>query len=273
MTTSNPLLKRLLNRQDKIFIDNGQLLIEPASKNTVPDQWMIDNQESLALSIGILCNVNILRYDDYSTGNYSSKRAGGVNLQFFDLITGLMGYAIFNADLTRARNTAYGTKGTPLSSGKFSVGKRSSFYKFWCQAGLIAPKRLSTFSDQMGLLKVILFTGDYDKGERLSKNSIRPANISHEQIINCACNSLDNLPTISRQLTDNVPTRTPDKEMTESHAPRALQAVSTTGDANYGNTFTRECGYKGKPIPVNDSYRRITEQSNSEWLEGYESTN
>jgi hypothetical protein len=273
MTTSNPLLKRLLNRQDKIFIDNGQLLIEPASKNTVPDQWMIDNQESLALSIGILCNVNILRYDDYSTGNYSSKRAGGVNLQFFDLITGLMGYAIFNADLTRARNTASGKAGTPSPPRQFRVGKRSSFYKFWCQAGLIPPKKLSTFSDQMGLLKVVLFTGEYDKGERLSKSSIRPVNISYEQINNSICNSVDKSPTTTRQLTDNVPTRKPDKETPESHTPRVLQPISTTGETNYGNKIQGSTVIRDKVIPVNDSYRRITEQSNSEWLEGYESVN
>jgi hypothetical protein len=273
MMTSHSLLKRLLQRQDKIFIDNGQLLINPASKITVPDQWMIENQDSLVLSITLLCGINILKYEDFSTGNYGSKRAGGVTLQFFDLNTGLMSYAIFNANLTRARNTASGKAGTPLPPRQFRVGERSSFYKFWCQSGLIAPKRLSTFSDKMGLLKVVLFTGDYDKGERLSKNSIRPVNISCDQINNCICNSVDNSPTISRQLTDNVPTRKPDKETPENHTPRALQAVSTTGEANYGNTFTRECGYKGKPIPVTDRDSRVNRQSNSEWLEGYEPFN
>jgi hypothetical protein len=271
MMITHSLLKSLLERQDKVFIDNGQLLIEPASKITVPDQWMTENKESIVLSITSLCGIDIMRYEDFSIGNYGSKRAGGVNLQFLDLSKGLMSYAIFNASLTRARNTAFGKAGTPLPPRQFRVGKRSSFYKFWCQTGLIAPKRLSTFSDQMGLLKGILFTGEYDKGERLSKSSIRPVNISHEQIINCACNSLDNLLTISRQLTDNVPTRTPDKETTKSHAPRALQAVSTTGDANYGNKIQGSTVIRDRVIPVTDRYRRITEQSNSEWLEGYES--
>jgi hypothetical protein len=273
MMTSHSLLKSLLERQDKIFIDNGQLLIEPASKITVPDQWMTENQESLVLSITLLCEINILKYEDFSIGNYGSIKAGGVNLQFLDLSTGLMSYAIFNANLTRARNTASGKAGTPLPPRQFRVGIRSSFYKFWCQSGLIAPKRLSTFSDRMGLLKVVLFTGEYDKGERLSKSSIRPVNISYEQINNSICNSVDKSPTTTRQLTDNVPTRKPDKETPESHTPRVLQPISTTGETNYGNKIQGSTVIRDKVIPVNDSYRRITEQSNSEWLEGYESVN
>ena len=271
--TDHSLLKSLLERKDIIFIDNGQLVIKPAGKDPIPAQWMTENQEGLALSIGILCGVNIMKYDNFSTGNYGSIKAGGVTLHFLDLTRDSMSYAIFNVNLKRTRSTIYGKKGTPLPSGKFSVGKRSFFYKFWYQSGLTVPKKLSTFSDRMSLLKDIWFNGDYYFDERLLKDSIRPVNISYEQINNCVCNSVDNSSTMSRQLTDNVSTRTPDKETTKSYTPRTLQAVSTTGDANYGNKIQGTTVIRDNVIPVNDSYRNVTEQSNCEWLKEYESTN
>ena len=74
--------------------------------------------------------VTDLQYISYSTGLYGRKNAGGVTLQLLCERTGEDYYVIFNADIKRKRNFKDKKAGTPLPKGRFSVGRKSAFYKF-----------------------------------------------------------------------------------------------------------------------------------------------
>ena len=52
------------------------------------------------------------------------------------MLSGQSVYAVFNADLTRQRNTTTAKAGALLPKGQFRIGKRSHFYKFWMGTGL-----------------------------------------------------------------------------------------------------------------------------------------
>ena len=114
-----------------------------------------------------------LRYEGYSTGHYGKNKAGGVTLQFVCEITHKNYYAIFNANLVRKRDIGRHKAGDPLPRGRFSVGSRSAFYKFWISAGLEVPPRLSAFNDYMGKLKNFKFSGDLSSGTRLDASSLQ----------------------------------------------------------------------------------------------------
>lgn len=179
-------------------------------------------------------------------------------------------YVIFNADLTRTRNTNHGRAGSALPDGQFRISKKYHFYKFWQATGLPMPK-LSSFHDRMGALKSILFSGVFVKGERLRADSIRPINLTCEQIKDAVFNA-DNSRTICGQQPDNNQTRLPDKELTENQSVPAFQPLSTTGSSNYGVSKQGSTEIRGNVTPINVTSKSPMEQSREEWLAAYDST-
>lgn len=258
------LLLTLLTRGDSVAIERGRLVIRPASGVAVPEQWLADNRLRLSRELLELVGMDAYEYDGYSTGSYGSSRRGGVTLQFVSAVNGEGAYAIFNADLTRARSVAGKKTGSPLPKGQFRVGKRSAFYKFWLSTGL-PVRRLSDFHDYMGKLSGILLTGAMER-ERIEASTLRPLTISDAEI---AALLPDNTPTSARQHPDKAPTRAPDKETQQRQQPQGLQPNTTACVLNRGKTVIRECGYTGD-LPALDTQQE--DPSVDEWLGDYDAT-
>ena len=115
-----------------------------------------------------------LRYLEYSSGLYGPGMHGGITLQFLQEDTGTQYYVIFNADVKRKRNTESHKAGTLLPKGRFSVGEKSAFYKFWLATGIAVPPRLSAFNDYIGKLKLLKYSAYVTSGKRLDAQSLKP---------------------------------------------------------------------------------------------------
>ena len=267
------LLRNLLARGDQVSICNGRLVLIPVSGNTVPNSWIQENRHLLIDQIASLTGITILEYQTYSTGLFVRHKAAGINMQFDCVTTGTPAYTIFNVNLTRSRTTKHGAAGSPLPDGHFAVSKRGKFYAFCRRSGIAIPKRLSTFHEYMGSLKGVLFTGIFDKGERLMKDSITPLNFTCQQLKDMALNTADNSSTSSRQHPDNSPTRSPDKESPENKIAGGSQRHSTTGDFNYGNKEQGNAVIRGITSPTSTcvtpsdykSNKDPKNQSTAEW--------
>lgn len=256
------ILQKLLRRGDDVAIERGRLVIRPASGLPVPEQWLADNRLRLCREVLLLAGLDAFEYVGYDTGHYGKSRAGGVTLHFVSVVTGEVAYTIFNADLTRARASGGKPAGSALPKGRFRVGKRSAFYKFWIGTGL-PVRRLSDFHDYMGKLGGILFIGAV-AGERLNASTIRPITLETEEITPLFP---DNIPTRTRQHPDNIPTRTPDKETQQSQAQQGLQPIPTACVSNHGNTVIREDGYTAA-LPSTNTEPVTTEAD--AWLSEYD---
>jgi len=153
------LATKLLSRGDTVSIELGQLVIQPASGKPVPPEWVSTNRARICRKVLISLGMDAFEYTDYSTGHYGKTRSAGITLRFVSLVNGESVYAVFNADLTRQRNTAAAKAGALLPRGQFRIGKRSHFYKFWMGTGLPFPRRLSAMHDYMGKLRSVMLTG------------------------------------------------------------------------------------------------------------------
>lgn len=274
-------LTKLLGRGDRVSINEGRLRIVPASGNPVPDEWLSTHGEAISSLIFCLAAIKPYFYDIYTTGNYqvagNGKRVGGITLQFVCPDTGEAVYAIFNASLTRERNTKNGNAGAPLPKGRFTVTERHQFYKFWKATGLPLPKRLSAFHDCMGKLKGVAFSGAIHNG-RFDTKTLKPVSLSDTQIRQlflpkeAAKNTSvlpDNFPTSTRQLPDNYPTISRQEYPTRNKLqPSSDKAFNQTQIRDEESTVirtkpTRMYGYTGGVLaPVSDP----TQQSVEEWL-------
>ena len=74
------LLQNLLARGDQVSIENGKLVLLPASGNPIPGWWMPEYKQLLIDQIATLTGITILQYQSYSTGLFDRHRAAGVNL-------------------------------------------------------------------------------------------------------------------------------------------------------------------------------------------------
>lgn len=169
------LLNTLLNRGDKVMIEQGVLKITPHSGKAVPMKWYKANEQQLVKELCRRTGTRGYRFESFTTGRYSVKgstKKGGITLLFSDVVTGTAVSMLFNADLTRTRNTVAGNKGSSLLGKKFTVSKRSGFYGFWISAGLKLPPSLSKFHDYMGNLKPLVFTGELQKVSTANKDGM-----------------------------------------------------------------------------------------------------
>lgn len=259
MAAQHSLLAQLLARGDVVAMTQGRLMIAAASGCPIPSDWLEQRRQQLIADVAGAAGVLALEYQSHSVGNYGHRRAGGLTIQFRCLASGRELYAIFNVDTRRSRNTKSGKAGDPLPKGQFRAGKRSAFVAFWKSTGLPCH-RLSDFHDYMGSLGKLIFTADLCNGERLEAATLRPLDVSKGRL--AIQIQPDNSPTRSRQAPDNIPTRFPDKETTESQQLRGFQPMPTTGQEKYGNTVTRDYGYTGRPVSPDL-------QSTDEWLSDY----
>ena len=246
------IVPMLLSRGDIISIERGLLEVIPASGKHVPKKWLSDNRVGIVTEILRKTRQECIVYSEYTAGRYGHKLVSGVTLQFKSVLEGAEAYAIFNADLTRKRNTKHGRAGDPLPKGQFHVAKGSGFCKFWASTGL-PSRRLSSYYEHMGNLSQFFFEPQdiYASNNRLKSSQLQPLQISCveiEQAFNCA----DKAPTINRQHTDKPPTEATDKETLQPSKTLDLQADSAAGSIYCGNTVIREKVTRGNVYPIND---------------------
>jgi len=180
------LLKQLLWRGDRLSIEAGQIVLIPKSGNqAAADAWLADNFEKLLSEVVEITGTRAFVYHGYSRGKYGRSKAGGVTLNLTNVDTGEQAFCIYNVNVTRDKNTRYGKKGSMLPDGHFTPPKGGDFILFWKRCGLPLPRRLSSFHDYMGKLRQIIFTADYDEGEKIDKKSLRPLEISYQHLLEC----------------------------------------------------------------------------------------
>ena len=259
------MLIRLLKKGDEVSIDLGRLAIRPKSKKAVPQEWLGEHSDAIIKDILSGLGIDSYQYYDYGADFYGAKKSGGVTLHFRSVVKRTHAYAIYNADLSRSRNTVAGKKGGRLPAGQFRIkNQRWGFHKFWERSGLKFPARLSSFHDYMGNLKGILFIADgSDSGsERLDKKTLRPLSVTAEEIERAFL--ADNSLTVSSQKADNIRTSLPDKELAPDHGKQGSQARSNTCSSRHGKAVNRSRGVVHH-LPTPETPPPL--QENEEWLE------
>ncbi len=241
----------LLDWGYSVSIESGHLIINP--KNNMSCVKHLTNSHKLKLMVEILQKIgrDALTFHSHSASKYGPTLAGGVTLQFTHVLTGSEAYAIFNANLTRSRNTKSGRAGDPLPTKQFHVAKHSGFCKFWASTGL-PPRKLSSYYEYMGKLKPLFFESQdiSNSNDRLDSSLLKPLQISFQEVKE-AFDFSDSPPTSNRQCTDKQPTVATDKETRQPSKTLGLQADSTAGSIYYGNTVIREKVTRGNAYPVN----------------------
>ncbi len=259
---------KLLCRGDDVYIEHGRLVIRPASGKPIPQPWFQDHSPILIKEVLTNLRIKAYEYCSYTTGHYGSRKLPGLTLQFQNAVTGESAYAIFNAELTRRRNTEAGIKGAPLPSGHFRVGKRSHFYRFWQSTGIPEPKRLAAFHDYMGNLRGILFTAHETEGlqSRLDAGSLKTLSVPSLDVRKEFLP--DSLRTIAKQMPDKILTRLPDKGDSQALAARGFQPKATTCSEYHGKAVFSGDG-KEVSSSLSLSPKRPEEQTIDEWLADY----
>jgi hypothetical protein len=277
----NSLLEQLLKRGDKIYIYDGSLIIEPISGGHVPKSWLKQHGSTLVGQILQAVNIDCFAYIGYSTGKYGGRRYSGVTLQFESLIAREYKHCIFNA------RTDYqcGKKiGNPLPKGRFSVSKHSTFHKFWRDTGLRLPPRLGAFNDYMGNLKKLLFTATCKCKGKIDKNSIKPLNVTYEQITaSFALLPTNTNQTGAEQMTNHSQTLLPNNDLPQPQESIGLHEFQSTCINNYGisnkdsavkgniNSNNKGSSTGNSEGTINRYKKKVPqEQTNEEWLEDYD---
>lgn len=263
------LLGLLLARGDAVSIELGVLVIVPVSGKSVPSDWLSDNSETLIRQILGVIGQDAYRYQSHKTGHYGPRKSAGLTLQFQSVMTDDEAYAIFNAGLTRARNTASGKKGAPLPAGQFRAAPGSHLTMFWQSTG-ITLKRLAAMHDYIGRLRNVLFSASPTLGRddgRLNAGTLRALNIPSTLIRQAM--ALDKQPTKTRQATDTQRTCRPDKDTAQSQHSCRVQPTMTTWANHCGNTIIRGRGNTGN-LQATPARTPPQEQSVDEWLADYD---
>jgi hypothetical protein len=183
--TDDPInvLKKVISRVDDLSMFGGRLLIVPKNGKPVPEKWFTDNERTLIIAIIRITEMDAYAYTGYSTGFYGKYKSAGVTLQFANIDDGSEAHAIFNAVLTRTKNTVHGKAGADLPKGKFNVLPKSLFYKFFLSANHGKQIRKASFCEHMGNLKQVIFTGTLNLKSKIQNKSLQPFNVSFDQII------------------------------------------------------------------------------------------
>lgn len=197
-----------------------------------------------------------LRYECYSTGSYGKSKAGGVTLQFICETTHENYYVIFNANISRKRDIGRHKAGDPLPKGRFSVGYRSAFYKFWISTGLDIPPRLSAFNDYMGKLKQFKFSANLSKDNRLDACSLQVFIPNKSQ-------------TKFKQSPNNFQTIIPNKDLMEDYDLSGIEKSRSTCLSRYDISKQVSTNISSSIIPIHEP-KRVQNQITEEWLDEYE---
>tara|TARA_R110000851_G_scaffold126158_2_gene257431 strand:- start:1411 stop:2277 length:867 start_codon:yes stop_codon:yes gene_type:complete len=267
--SNTPNLNQLVQKCSYIAIENGKLILEAKSGKPIPPDWFKEHALNISIEMAKLTSERIFQYESFDTGRYGKHKSNGITLQFINLSDNKEAYIVFNAELSRDRTTRHGMKGDPLPNKQFRVREGHSFYRFWVNTGLKTPSRLSKFSDYMGNLKPVLFTGQYNqqdlKREKLDKQSITPLTISHQSIIE-ALNNSHNSRTNHEHKPHNVRTTSSHKEMANNQQPQGQQVNIATGENWYGKRL------QGNAVisQANSLPKAPADQTPEEWLYDYE---
>jgi len=260
------LLQKLLERGYKIFIANGNLVIQPKSDGYTPTDWYEQHRDELVSQIIDLLDVICFVFDSFTTGRYGEKMYSGVTLRFESFAQGGIYYCVFNAE-TRYKNAP--NKGKPLPNKQFRISKNSKFYKFLKRSDFVFPKRLSAIHDYMGNLKGILFTATVVEQEKLDKNSIKPLNASYEKIFELMVEKANNSQTTSRQLTDKSQTILPNIDKAQSQASQCIESNKNTCKERH-DISNQDGAIQVPPLTAVYKEKRPEEQTTEEWLAEYD---
>lgn len=256
-------VSRLLQRGDAVAIEQGRLIIRPASGKPVPKHWLDQHGDQLIRQILQLLELTAYRYIGYSTGQYGKHKAAGVTLQFVSVTSGESGFTIFNADLSRSRTTASGKKGERLPGKQFRVSKSSEFYRFWLRTGLRVPQSLSRFHGYMGNLRGLLFIAPV-AGDRLIKSGIRLCEVdtaSIRQSFNVHKPCISDAHHMHKPCISNM-----HKESAPAHTAQGFQPSSGACENGHGNKVISRHGDTGSH---SHTHTNPVFQSNEEWLVAY----
>lgn len=264
-------LKVLIKRGYLISLTYGRLMLISPTNEEVSSEWLRKHSFHLVLQILQMTGKVAYIYDGYSTGAYGASRAGGVTLQFEGVGGAEDAYVVFNANLKSSRRSRHRAAGSPLPVGRFWVGRKSSFSKFWCRAGLPLPPSLTSFHDYMGKLKGIYFEGELSGNPgRLKKESIIPLSISYEELASSIgdVSLTDTTQTNFRYFPDKAQIIEPDKERLE---PLSFNGVQRDLTARVKSCVpSNQEGANGRNS-IASVHRRLKpeEQTVDEWLEEY----
>lgn len=261
MREADDMLRRMLGRGDRVAVKRGLLFVGPASGQTVPPEWLEEWEMPLIASVAKLAGVDVLEYLSYSVGQHGRHKAGGVSLTLQSLMNGRDRYVIFNAEVTRARNSRAGKKGERLPREQFRVTERHEFARFWRSTGQQA-RRWSGLHQYMGNLKKHVFIGSPTVGKpgRLDAKTVKPFEMPYEELVELYTSSNTNSPqTTDKQDSDNSHTAFANKQADEGQYLRGSQPGSGTGDSCHGNKVIRKKGSKGCDLPPEL-------QTDDEWL-------
>lgn len=272
-----------------VQIHSGRIEVLSDDK-PVNEDWYASNEKEIIAFITKELSMPAYEYESYSTGFYGPSKWSGVTLQYLEINSLEPAYIVFNADLEAKRSSIKKTKGAKKETGKFIVGKRSAFFKFWNEAGLAIPNnRMSKICDRMSWLKPIIFTGDIETKEKLNKQSLEPLMVSYSTIHNLFTTdntqtgypiishthktlfTTDNTRTRNGQHTDKIRTRSSDKETQQTQKPQGLEPNQTTGFSNYGTRLNGNAVIQSPITPSNTLSNNPTNQTVDEWLSDYES--
>src|SRR5690554_5833198 len=90
------LLQRLLSRGDYVAIEDGKLVIQPASGQPVPLDWLANHQQNLILELVKQSGLVAYKFTRFSVGSYGKHNADGVTIFFTNYLTGEQSHAVFN---------------------------------------------------------------------------------------------------------------------------------------------------------------------------------
>jgi hypothetical protein len=270
------LTRRLLNRGDSVQIVGGRLIIESASGQDVPSDYLETHREQLMREMLEITGKNGFYYTGYSTGNYAVKgeiRKGGVTLNFVNAVNGDYAWVTYNANLTRERNSKFGEAGSPLPRGHFRVKRNNKFCKFWLSLDLSLPRRLSSFHDYMGRLKQLALSCEIDlDNNKVIDKRIARLTITVEELLlslNNPSNCPDNSRTTDGQSTDKVRTKTTDKELLQTQRQCASERDSGAC-RNKCEISKQVTAYtRAKVVPLLDKDKKAKEKVTEKWLAGY----
>lgn len=275
------LIERLLAQGDYLCVENGRLILTPASGKEVPNQWLVKCFPLLVDQMADLCQLKLYQYQSYSTGTYdvsAKRKQGGVSLRFLACPGNQPAYAIFNASIRRARTTKAGKMGDTLPDKQFHPAPGSAFVALWRRCNLpIRNNRLTEFHKRMGLLKPLLFMAECSE-DRLSATSIQPFELSYQQLMDLLnrANSGDKEGTRKGQGGDNLETRIGDKDFPPAQTLQGFQPDSSACPdccvlSKQDSAITREA-YSPSISPYPERYgdKRPNEQTTDEWLHDFE---
>ena len=264
------LLKKLIDRGDKVMIENGLLKIEAHSKKTPPESWFKINEDQLIKDIVRSFKLRLYKYSDYNLGHTKGHSQARLTLNFIEILTGETISLIFNVNRKRLRTSKNGKKGDPLPKGKFIVGKRSKLYELWTKLNLEKPRKPSEFNNKLSLLKGIYFFGikeECNYGFKFKDKIIERANIISDDLM--LANSQEDAKPLLNSRQHHA------KESCQGFPPNPVGVMNCSKD-NYVSSKVR---IESEALRVTDKVNHSSfydtkeklpiDQSNKEWLDDY----